>query len=130
MRFYEFVLRNTLERRFDVPTLFAVYNLKPNQKSDEYDEYLVKVKVPGVRGAPWCKSFHTWKVDKVLAPAVSEPEGELPQEPPYCYVAKIEVSDLDAMVAFLGTDAGKAFVQSWSVYLDPTSIFTMAHEVE
>jgi hypothetical protein len=61
---------------------------------------------------------------------VSEPEGELPKEPPYLYVAKIEVSDLDAMVAFLGTDAGIAFVQSWSVYIDPKSIFTMAHEVE
>jgi len=45
------------------------------------------------------------------------------------YVAKIEVSDLDAMVAFLGTDAGKNFMKSWSIYLDPTSIFTMAHDM-
>jgi len=67
--------------------------------------------------------------DKVLASAVSEPEGELPSEPPYMYVAKIEVSDLNAMVSFLGTDEGKAFVQSWSVYVDPTAIFTLGHEV-
>jgi hypothetical protein len=46
------------------------------------------------------------------------------------YVAKIEVSDLDAMVAFLGTDAGKDFVKSWSVYVAPDAIFTMGHEVE
>jgi hypothetical protein len=45
------------------------------------------------------------------------------------YVAKIEVSDLDAMVGFLGTDAGKAFVESWSVYIDPTAIFTLGHEI-
>ena len=112
-----------------MPTLFAVYNLKDSQQTEEYDSYLTDTKIPGIRGAPWCTEFTTWKIDKVLAPAVSEPEGELPSRPPYMYVAKIEVSDLDAMVSFLGTDAGKAFVQSWSVFIDPTAIFTLGHEV-
>lgn len=112
-----------------MPTLFAVYNLKTNQKTEEYDNYLVNTKIPGVRSAPWCTEFNTWKIDKVLAPAVSKPEGELPANPPYMYVAKIEVSDLNAMVSFLGTDAGKAFVESWSVYIDPKAIFTLGHEV-
>ena len=112
-----------------MPTLFAVYNLIDKQKNVEYDQYLTKAKIPGIRSAPWCTGFSTWKIDKVLAPAVSEPEGELPSESPYMYVAKIEVSDLDAMVSFLGTDEGKAFVQSWSVYVDPTAIFTLGHEV-
>jgi len=88
-----------------MPTLFAVYKLKSDQKDSDYDAYLNKTKIPGIRGAPWCAAFNTWKIDKVLAPAVSEPEGELPAEPPYQYIAKIEVSDLDAMVSFLGTDA-------------------------
>jgi hypothetical protein len=112
-----------------MPTLFAVYNLKENQQTEEYDSYLTNTKIPGIRGAPWCTAFTTWKIDKVLAPAVSVPEGELPAQPPYMYVAKIEVSDLDAMVGFLGTDAGKAFVESWSVYIDPTAIFTLGHEI-
>jgi hypothetical protein len=98
-------------------------------KADEYDQYLINTKVPGIRGAPWCTSFNTWKIDKVLAPAVSEPEGEMPSESPYMYVAKIEVSDLDAMVSFLGTDEGKKFVKSWSVYIDPKALFTLGHEV-
>ena len=112
-----------------MPTLFAVYNLKSDQKDTNYDDYLTKTKIPGIRGAPWCTAFNTWKIDKVLAPAVSEPEGELPAEPPYQYIAKIEVSDLDAMVSFLGTEAGKEFVKSWSVYVDPTAIFTMGDEI-
>lgn len=112
-----------------MPTLFAVYNLKDKTKAAEYDQYLIDTKIPGIRGAPWCNAFSTWKIDQVLAPAVSEPEGDLPAESPYMYVAKIEVSDLDAMVSFLGTDKGKAFVQSWSIYIDPTAIFTMGHEV-
>jgi len=112
-----------------MPTLFAVYNLIDKQQADEYDKYLTNTKIPGIRDAPWCKAFTTWKIDKALAPAVSEPEGEIPSESPYMYVAKIEVSDLDAMVGFLGTDAGKEFVQSWSVYVDPTAIFTLGHEV-
>ncbi len=112
-----------------MPTLFAVYNLRENQKTEEYDNYLINTKIPGVRGAPWCTGFSTWKIDKVLGPAVSQPEGDLPSQPPYMYVAKIEVSDLDAMVTFLGTDAGKAFVESWSVYIDPKAIFTLGHEV-
>ena len=113
-----------------MPTLFAVYNLKENPQTEEYDNYLTNTKVPGIRGAPWCTAFNTWKIDKVLAPAVSEPQGELPSDSPYMYVAKIEVSDLDAMVSFLGTDAGKEFVQSWSVYIDSTAIFTLGHEVQ
>jgi len=112
-----------------MPTLFAVYNLIDKEKDDEYDTYLTNTKVPGIRGAPWCTEFNTWKIDKVLAPAVSEPKGDLLTESPYMYVAKIEVSDLDAMVSFLGTDEGKAFVQSWSVYVDPTAIFTLGHEI-
>lgn len=112
-----------------MPTLFAVYNLGESSNSEEYDNYLIEKKIPGIRGAPWCTDFITWKIDKVLAPAVSEPEGDLPAESPYLYIAKIEVSDLDAMISFLGTDAGKEFVASWSVYVDPTAIFTMGHEV-
>ena len=110
-------------------TIFCIYNLKENQSTEEYDNYLIKTKIPGIRGAPWCTDFKTWKIDKVLGPAVSEPEGELPAESPYLYVAKIEVSDLDAMMSFLGTDAGKEFVKSWSVYMDPTAILTTGHEI-
>lgn len=111
-----------------MPTLFCVYNLKGDKSVSDYDQYLVGTKIPGLRGAPFVSDFKTWKIDKVLGPAVSEPEGELPAESPYQYLAKIEVSDLDAMLSFLGTDDGKAFMGSWSVYLDPTSFFTMGHE--
>jgi hypothetical protein len=110
-------------------TLFAVYNLKEKTMGTKYDDYLANTKIPGIRGAPWCSAFHTWKIDKVLAPAVAAPEGALPSGPPYMCIAKIEVADLDAMVSFLGTDAGKEFVKSWSVYIDPKAIFTMGHEV-
>jgi len=112
-----------------MPTIFAVYNLKNVQSENEYDNYLVETKIPGIRGAPWCTDFKTWKIDNVLGPAVSAPEGEVPSELPYHYIAKIEVSDMDAMVSFLGSDAGKEFVKSWSVYLNATSIFTLGHEV-
>ncbi len=66
-----------------MPTLFAVYNLIDKLKADEYDQYLTNTKIPGIRGAPWCTAFDTWKIDKALAPAVSEPEGEMPSESPY-----------------------------------------------
>ena len=45
------------------------------------------------------------------------------------YIAKIEVSDLDAMVSFLGTDEGKEFVKSWSNYIAPKAFITVEHEV-
>jgi len=112
-----------------MPTLFCVYNLKPGQKADEYDKYLTATKIPGIRGAPWCTEFNVWRIDSVLAAAVSEPEGELPKEPPYTYVGKIEVSDLDAMVQFLGTTAGQDFMKAWSVFMEPTAILTIGHDV-
>jgi hypothetical protein len=111
-------------------TLFAVYNLKKGRKPEEYENYLTKTKIPGLRGQSWfIKDFKTWKIDKVFASAVSEPEGKLPAEVPYQYVAKIEVSDLNAMVSFLGTEGGKQLIKSWSVYIDPTAIFTQGHEM-
>jgi hypothetical protein len=112
-----------------MPTLFAVYNLKDNRLAGDYDEYLREAKIPGIRGAPWCSGFNTWRIDSVLAPAVAEPEGSLPAESPYSYVAKIEVNDLDAMVSFLGTEAGKEFVDSWSVYIEPAAFFTTGVEI-
>ena len=30
---------------------------------------------------------------------------------------------------FLATDEGKAFAKSWSIFMDPTSFFTMGNEV-
>ncbi|MHA2392904.1 MAG: hypothetical protein ACXAEX_13235 [Promethearchaeota archaeon] len=112
-----------------MPTLLVVYNLKEKKMTKDYDKYLKETKIPAFRGAPWCTEFNTWRIDKVLAPAVSEPEGELPSEPPYKYVAKIEVSDLDAMVGFMGTQAGKDFIKSWSIYVDPKAIMTMGQEI-
>ena len=113
-----------------MPTLFAVYNLKKGSMKEDYDKYLKETKVPGVRGASWCSSFHTWKIDKVLAPAHSEPEGELPDKSPYVYVAKIEVSDLDAMVRFQETDEGKNFKKSYTLYLSTTGLRTASHTSE
>jgi hypothetical protein len=113
----------------NMPTIFAVYNLKDKKMIKDYDKYLKNTKIPGIRGAPWCDEFNTWKINTVLAPAVSEPKGELPSESPYMYVAKIEVNDLDAMVSFMGTDEGKAFVKSWSIFVDPKAIFTMGQDL-
>ena len=79
----ESIQPNKLQRGYTMPTLFAVYNLIDKNKADAYDQYLTNTKVPGIRGAPWCTGFNTWKIDKVLAPAVSDPKGELPSEPKY-----------------------------------------------
>jgi hypothetical protein len=110
-------------------TLFCIYNLMDKNMVEEYEKYLKETKIPGIRGAPWCSAFNTWKIEKVLAPAVSEPKGDLPSESPYMYVAKMEVSDLDAMISFLGTDEGKAFVKSWSIYMEPTAFFTTGQDM-
>jgi hypothetical protein len=110
--------------------LFVVYNLKKSVKPEEYDTYLTKTKIPALRGESWfIKHFRTYKIDRVVAPAVSPLEGKLPEELPYQYIARIEVSDLDAMVTFLGTEAGKKLIESWSVYIDPTAVFTLGHEM-
>jgi hypothetical protein len=113
-----------------MPTVFAVYNLKKGEKPEQYENYLTKTKIPALRGESWfIKDFTTWKIDKVLVSVVSEPEGKLPVDAPYQYVAKIEVSDLNAMMNFLGTEGGKQLIKSWSVYIDPTAIFTLGHEM-
>ena len=113
-----------------MPTLFAVYNLKKEVKAEEYDYFLTQTKIPQMRGASWfINDFKTWKIDKVFASAVVEPEGKLPTQPPYQYVAKIEVSDLNAMLSFLGTEGGKQFLKYWSVYIDFPAIFTVGHEM-
>lgn len=110
-------------------TIFAVYNLKKEIKAEDYDLYLAKSKIPAVRESWFVKDFKTWKINKVLAPVVSGSEVKLPTELPYQYIAKIEVVDLNAMVSYLGTEGGKQFLKSWSAYIDPTTIFTLGHEM-
>ena len=113
-----------------MPIIFAVYNLRKGIKPEEYDNYLTKSKIPTMRGESWfIKDFNTWKIDKVITSMVSETEQKLPTEPPYQYVAKIDVSDMNAMLSFLGTEGGKQLIKSWSAYIDPTSIFTLGREM-
>jgi hypothetical protein len=110
-------------------TIFVVYNLKKEIKAEEYDHYLAKTKIPVMRESWFVKDFKTWKIDKVLTPVVSESKEKLPTEPPYQYIAKIEVVDVNAMISFLGTEGGKQFLKSWSTYVDPTTILTSGHEM-
>ena len=56
--------------------LFAVYKLIDKKQVDDYDKYPKNTKISGIRGVPWCTAFNTWKIDKTLTPAVSEPEGD------------------------------------------------------
>ena len=113
-----------------MPTLFAVYSLKKGKTPEEYENYLTKTKIPALRGKSYfIKDFKTWKIDKVFASAVSETGGKLPGDLPYQYVAKIEVSDLNAIMEFFGTEGGKQLIKSWSEYMDPKSIFTLGREM-
>ena len=110
-------------------TIFVVYNLKNEIKAEEYDHYLAKTKIPAMRESWFVKDFKTWKINKVLAPVVSESREKLPTEPPYQYISKIEVVDVNAMVSFLGTEGGKQLLKSWSAYVDPNTILTSGHEL-
>jgi len=112
-----------------MPTAIAVYNLKPGASSKEYEAFLKSTKTPAFRSQPWCIAFSTWRIDKVLGPAVAEPQGELPKESPYTYVGKFEITDLDAMMQTFGSPEGQQLVKAWSKWIDPTSFMTLGHEV-
>jgi uncharacterized protein (TIGR02118 family) len=112
-----------------VATILTVYNAKDTATADEYEKYLRAKKVALVRAIPAVQSYEIYRVDAVLGPAVSNPVNP-PTEPPYRFVAKIEVSSVEDFVAQTSTPEGTAFVEEYSAFLEPTVVLTLAHGIE
>jgi uncharacterized protein (TIGR02118 family) len=110
-------------------TVFAIYNAKDAKTADEYENYLKEKKVALVRSFPFVESYEIYRIDRVLGPAVADPQNP-PAEPPYQFVAKMEVASLDDFAKGPQTPEGKAFAEEYSAFLDPSAVFTIGHRIE
>jgi hypothetical protein len=115
-----------------MPTVLVVYNAKDLKTADAYEQYLKRKKIPLLRSKPYITSFDMWRVDKVLAPSVVEPKNP-PSEPPYQFIAKCEVNNLEDFGKDNQTPEMLAFAQEYSAYIDPNgplNVFTLGHKIE
>ena len=115
-----------------MPTVFAIYNARDLKAADDYEQYLKKKKVALVRSIPFVESFEIYRIDKVLAPAVVDAKNP-PSDPPYQFVAKMEVTSLEDFAKENQTPEMQSFAQEYSAYLDqsgPLNVFTLGHKVE
>ena len=115
-----------------MPTVFAIYNARDLKAADEYEKYLKDKKIALVRSIPHVESYEIYRIDNVLAPIVADPRNP-PSEPPYQFVAKIEITNLEDFTKPTQTPEMQAFVQEYSAYLDqsgPLNVFTLGHKVE
>ena len=110
-------------------TLFAVYNAKSSEVADEYENYLVEKKIALVESMPHIISYEIYRIDSIFGPAVANPQN-LPIEPPYQFVAKIEVTSIEEFVKAAQTPEAQAFTKEYSEFLDPSSLFTIGHRLE
>ena len=115
-----------------MPTIIVVYNAKDKKTADDYERYLKSKKIPFLRSKPYINAFDMYRIDKVLAPSVVDAKNP-PSEPPYQFVAKCEVKDLEAFGEDNQTPEMQAFAQEYSAYLDPNgplNVFTLGHKIE
>lgn len=115
-----------------MPTLFAIYNARDSKAADEYEKYLKDKKVALVRSMPHVESYEMYRIDMVLGPVVADPQNP-PSEPPYQFVAKIEITNLEDFTKAMQTPEAQAFMQEYGAYLDqsgPLNVFTLGHKVE
>ena len=115
-----------------MPTVFVVYNAKSLKTADDYEQYLKKTKVALIRSRPFVKSYEIYRIDNVVGPAVADPKNP-PSDPPYQFVAKIEVTSLEDYAKAAQTPEMQAFVKEYSAYIDengPLNVFTLGHSVE
>jgi hypothetical protein len=115
-----------------MPTILVVYNAKDLKTADAYEQYLKRKKIPLLRSKPYINSFDMYRVDKVLAPSVVDPKNP-PSEPPYQFIAKCEVNNLEDFGKDHQTPEMQAFAQEYSAYIDPNgplNVFTLGHKIE
>jgi hypothetical protein len=115
-----------------MPTVLVVYNAKDKKSADDYEQYLKRKKVPFLRSKPYINSFDIYRVDKVIAPAMFGAKNP-PSEPPYQFIAKCEVKNLEDFGKDNQSPPMQAFFQEFSAYLDPKgplNVFTLGHKIE
>ena len=115
-----------------MPTLLVVYNAKDLKTADAYEQYLKRKKVALLRSKPYIDSYDSYRIDKVLAPAIVDPKNP-PSEPPYQFVAKCEINNLEDFVKDMHTPEMMAFAEEYSAYINPNgplNVFTLGHQVE
>ena len=110
-------------------TLFAVYNAKSSEVADAYENYLEKKKIALVESEPHIISFEIYRIDSIFGPAVANPQN-LPTEPPYQFVAKIEVTSIEEFANAEQTPEAQEFTKEYSAFLDPSTVITIGHRIE
>ena len=115
-----------------MPTVFVVCNAKDAKSADEYEKYLKDKKVALVRSSPGVEAYEIYRIDMVLGPAIANARN-VPSQPPYQFVAKAEITNLEDFTKPMQTPEMQAFVEEYSAYLDPSgplNVFTVGHKVE
>ena len=86
-------------------------------------------KIAIVRSSPVVDSYEIYRIDKVFAPSTTNPQNT-PSEPPYQFVAKMEITNLEDFAKAMQSPEIKEFVEEYSAFIDPSSVFTMGHKIE
>ena len=115
-----------------MPSVFVVYNAKDAKSADGYEKYLKEKKLAFVRSLSFVESYEVYRIDSVIAPAVDSAKN-VPSQPPYQFVAKIEISSLGEYAQAAQLPEMQAHRKEYSVYLDPNgplNVFTLGHRIE
>jgi len=97
-------------------TIVVLFNLKPETVLEDYENWAKTVDIPNVRKLPGVSGFH-----------VLSARGLLNGDPkvPYSHVELIEVNDMEAFRAAVGTPEMKAVAAQFQAYaLSPVFIVT------
>ena len=101
-------------------TLIVLFNLKQGKSPEDYERWAVTTDIKTVKALGSVTDFKLYKADGLL----------MSDEPsPYQYAELIQVADMDAFGADVGTDTMKRVAAEFQAFAD-SPMFLLTHDVE
>jgi hypothetical protein len=103
-----------------MPTLIVLFNLKPGKTAVDYETWAKSVDLPTVNGLPSIERFKVYRSASVLGS---------PAAPPYQYTEILQVRDMAALFADIGTPTMQKVAAEFQAFADnPT--FVVSEDIE
>jgi len=103
-----------------MPTLIVLFNLKAGKSAAEYESWAKTVDLPTVNGLPSIERFKVYRAQSVLGATAA---------PPYQYTEVLEVRDMNALFADIGSPLMQKVAAEFQTFADnPT--FVVSEDIE
>jgi REDY-like protein HapK len=103
-----------------MPTLIVLFNLKAGVSANDYENWARNVDLPTVNGLKSVERFKVYRAQSVLGSSAT---------PPYQYTEVLQVHDMGALFADIGTPAMQKVAAEFQNFADAPT-FVVSEDIE